>query len=267
MPLFARSSRAWLGSFAVVVGCSGTYTVAPIDAGLADAVPDASMDASVDAGPPRVTPCSSAHVFCDDFDDAGPDLSMRWDERDDTAGRLVRSSVSVSTPYALGVDVGTVPKDGDTSITKSVDLPAGDVRLELDLRFTPATSVGEKSAIVPLVVQAFPAAPGAQFQQFAVALTPSGASLEYYSYLQDGGSAYRSTPLVFPEDVFRHVTMTITTANGQVTGTVRIGSNGPVPISYAGVRPTQLRISAGVPFARSVTGGSVVIDNVVVDSL
>ncbi len=192
---------------------------------------------------------------------------MRWDERDDTAGTLVRSLVSVSAPYALGVDVGTVPKDGDTSITKAVDVPAGDTRIELDLRFTPATTFGANSVIVPLVVQAFPAAPGAQFQQFAVALAPTGASLEYFSYLQDGGSAYRSNPLIFPEDVFRHMTMTITTANGQVTATVRIGSNGPVPISYAGVRPTKLRISAGVPFARNVTGGSVVIDNVIVDSL
>ena len=260
------------------MGCSGTYTAASSDAGPTDAAPqrdagedrslaEASIDASADAGPPRVTPCSSAHLFCDDFDDAGPDLALRWDERDDTAGTLVRSLVSVSAPYALGVDVGTVPKDGDTSITKVVDLPVGDARIELDLRYTPATTFGKNSVIVPLVVQAFPAAPGAQFQQFAMALTPTGAALDYYSYLQDGGSAYRSTALVFPESVFRHVTMTITTANGQVTSTVRIGSNGPVPISYAGLRPNQLRISAGVPYARAVTGGSVVIDNVVVDSL
>ena len=279
MPVFARRSCAWLCSVALVAGCSGTYTVTSNDAGLVDASApvdasqdglfptEAAIDANADTGPTRVTPCSSPHVFCDDFDDAGLDLSMRWDDWENTAGTLVRSSASVSAPYALGVDVGTVPKDGDTSITKVVALPVGNVRIEFELRFTPSTTFAANGVIVPFIVQPFPAAQGAQFQQFTVAIAPTGASLDYFSTLLDGGSAYRSTPLAFRENGFQHVTMTITTANGQVTSTASVGSNGPVSISYAGGRPTQLKLSVGVPYARAVTGGAVAIDNVVVDSL
>jgi hypothetical protein len=277
MPGVLRRSCVWLFSVAVVVGCSGVYTAASSDGGLADAAPqvdagkdgpfstEASTDASPDSAPPRVTPCSSAHLFCDDFDDAGPDLAMRWDERSANAGTLVRSTVSVSAPYALGVEVGTVLEEGDTSITKRVNLPEGNVRIDFDLRFTRPTTFTADSVIVPFSVECFPTVPGGLGQQFQITFAPSGAQLEYYSGFPDGGFDSRRTPLAFAESGFRHLTMEITTSGGQVTSRVGVGTDGPVSISYAGARPNQLKISAGA-YGYKVAGGSVVIDNVVVDS-
>ena len=277
MPIVLRRSCAWLVSVAVVVGCSGAFTAASSDAGLADAASpvdagkdgpfptEVSTDAQPDSTPPRVTPCSSAHLFCDDFDDAGPDLSMRWDERSANAGPLVRSTASVSQPYALGVELGTVPEDGNTSITKRVDLPEGNVRIELDLRVTPPTTFTANSSIDMLVVQTFPVAQGVKSQWLTMNLSKDGPRLTYFSDLQDGGWKLDQTDFQFPESVFRHVTLTITTASGQVTSRIGIGSDGPVSVVYAGPRPNQLKISVGARATRLV-GGSVVVDNVVVDS-
>jgi hypothetical protein len=271
MPGVLRRSCEWLVSVAVVVGCSGVYTAASSDGGLADAAPQVDAGKDGDSAPPRVTPCSSAHLFCDDFDDAGPDLAMRWDERSATGGTLVRSTASVSAPYALGVEVGRVLEDdasvdrGDTSIAKTVNLPEGNVRIDLDIRFTRPTTFTADSIIVPFLVECFPTVPEGLGQQFQITFAAPGALLEYYRRFPDGGSDRRRTPLAFPESGFRHLTMEITTSGGQVTSRVVVGTDGPASISYAGARPNQLSIRVGA-YAYKVAGGSVVIDNVVVDS-
>ncbi len=135
---------AWLGaSFALLADCSpfeagdsGAAGAPSADAGLGQpegaAAPIAiNLDGGdqVDAGPPRVSPCADAHLFCADFDDGK--VPTGWTPQWETAG----PPTVLARPDLGGVLVAALAAElkGDRSRIRR-PLPVGGASITFDAK-------------------------------------------------------------------------------------------------------------------------------------
>ena len=226
---------------------------------------DGSAPADGDAAQAPPSPCASAHVFCDDFDDGGLDLASRWNDITADKGTLALSSErAVTAPRALRTRVGTGAGRLDTKLVKKVAVTGGTVRVELDVFLEGAE--GSFEEVDPVSVTFRPGPFGHERSSIYVIHRPSRSGLLYFARPADGGAGTeRIADLALTRGAWHHLTLTYSRDSSRAT--LSIDENTVYLDVLPGPSITSVEVAVGAPYVANLESTwTIDIDNVVVDN-
>lgn len=262
----------------LIVGCGGAYVVAAADAG--DGAPPGDGAIATDAGPhdgtapPRdadsaraedaSSPCTTgSHVFCDDFD-RGP-LGATWDPPAPDGGLLALVSQGcTSPPRCFEVRLQGYEAGARAELTRSVAFPSRGLAVSFDITVSGVSFAS--GAMGPLFVS-MPGFPGTRFRHFNLAYSNAAIALVSANVSDDGGSVgdYRAAGV--PKNERQRLTFRITAGGGKVVGSLSVDGNAGASLELTGPPPERLGLSIGAAYMTGAAGGTIRIDDVVVDAL
>ncbi|MBK8213443.1 MAG: hypothetical protein IPK71_06775 [Myxococcales bacterium] len=264
--------------------CSGAFGVAPSpDAGSAPS-PDAIAaisppgDAASEdaASPPDAgsrdaavpSPCSSQHLFCDDFEGNG-EPSARWEAVRTGAGSFdydTTTFVSGARSLRLRMTAGSGERSSD--LRKVIALPGPNARVTFHLRVDLPSS-GSFKEISNLFVEPEPYPAGVGFQTFAVAIYDTGPHYETFRSFQDGGSSFGATPIPGAQQGrFVRGEIDLRHSGGTLTSVLRADGTIVATGSMVTPQPNRIVLRIGVPYSFNAEIEPVVrFDDVFVEAL
>lgn len=264
--------------------CSGAFSAAQeLDAGgsaspdvtstivpAVDAAPEAAAPPS-DAGAKDAavpSPCSTQHLFCDDFEGNG-DPSARWEAVRTAAGPIdfdTTTFVSGARSLRLRMTAGSGERSSD--LRKVIALPGPNARLTFHLRVDfPAG--GSFKEIANLFVEPEPYPAGVGFQTFAVTIYDSGPHYETFRSFQDGGSSFGSTPIPGAQQGrFVRGEIDLRHSGGTLMSVLRMDGAIVATGSMVTPQPDRIVLRIGVPYSFNAQIEPVIrFDDVFVEAL
>lgn len=270
-----RHARAILALIALA-GCSGTYLAEKLDgtdAGSSIPGTDAraddvesrpTADASLDARPSDGgSPCTAAHLFCDDFDFGA--LGANWDTPAKDGGILELTNEGCSSsPRCFRVAYDRHEAGVTSELTRDLAFPASGLGIEADVTVV-GTSYG-KGAMGTMFVS-MSEYPGTQFRHFNLAYTNSTIAIVGANVFDDGGSTGDLNVAASASTERRHLRFRLTAKDGKVRGSLEVDTSPATFVELSGPPPTRVNVRLGVAYRSGATGGRITIDNVVIDPL
>jgi hypothetical protein len=237
------------------------------DAGLTDGAssdgpgPDAPVS---ETGAP--SPCSTQHLFCDDFDTGGSSLGARWDFFRQNAGPIVlEPSTFASPPRALRATLTPGSGVRVSELRKVVTPQSATTRVDFDVIVEAPT--GTFVELDPVGIDISP--PPANFKNhgLAIAMYPTKTVLQYHASPVGGGATTAvETTFTLPTSKRVHVTMTVDYSAAQPIGTIALDGTPAAQVTMLGTTPSSLEVTLGLIYTEDATGTFTgAFDNVVVD--
>jgi hypothetical protein len=228
-------------------------TAPPTDGG-----PPPPSDSGADVTKPP-SPCASAHVFCDDFDQEDANFS-KWDTIFGKSSLSLTSTNAVTQPNALEAAVGTV-----TEAALEKQLPsANHTHIEFDLAIqAPTATTGTELDVIALDINS----PPTGYSYAEVNLQRYGSSSLLQQYLEVDGAAGPTQNATFTEPFTtrRHVALDIDFSGSKYTCSVDGTNVASITLNPALTQSAMILI-VGVSYLSSKQASwNVFIDDVVVD--
>jgi hypothetical protein len=239
---------------------AGGDDVVQSDAAKTDAGADSAI---VDgASGDGASPCSSQHVFCDDFDDGG--LGATWDDKYETVGPLSLSTAfAVSQPRSLFASAPGTASGDESALGKKLPV-ANHTHVELDVYVTSPTNVTNTEVdLVDLILTPLPL--GTAQANFNLQRYEFTSQIEQYVLLSDGGSPGDIVPFNESFSSWRHVTLDVDFVGQKFSATVDGKSVASISMNPQ-IAKTGLELYTGIGYIEVAHGAwGVYVDNVVVD--
>lgn len=242
-----------------------TSIAPPVDATTEDAAQPRDGGAPVAAVP---SPCSSQHLFCDDFEGNG-EPSARWDAVRTGAGLFDYDTTTfVSGARSLRLRMSAGPGERSSDLRKVIALPGPNARVTFHLRVD-LPSGGSFKELSNLFVEPEPYPSGVGYQTFAVAIYDSGPHYETFRSFQDGGASFGATPIPGAQQGrFVRGEIDLRHSGGTLTSVLRSDGTIVATGSMVTPQPNRIVLRIGAPYSFNAQIEPVVrFDDVFVEAL
>lgn len=174
--------------------------------------PDAPVDAvGPDAGDGGATPCSSAHAFCDDFEQGVPNTTVRWSSLQTGAATLNADDTDYQSPtHAARFDLAS--SDAGSAVTRLEKTLGGASAFRCSFEMKVAVAPNNSSSFADFFTVIATPPPGGDLTGWSLLLeyrTDSvGIYLQDTGTSTDGGSDIRAASLGLTTGAWHHVAFT-----------------------------------------------------------
>lgn len=258
-----------------VAACSGRYVPlieeAPTDGGDAEAASPVTNQADAlasDAQAPN-TPCSSEHIFCDDFD-RRDDAAAGWDSLDLRAGPIsIDETTATSGLRSLRVMLDGKPGLVGSSLRKTVSLRTGSssASVEFDYIADFPSRPWPFAEIYPVIISIDPPPAGVRLLHFGITLSNNEERFVYYGEQTNGTILFDYKPITLPYNAWQHIKVAIALLPDKVQARLLINEKDTGTLTYASGAAQSLTLSLGAPFVNdSSLKAPFRYDNVIIDA-
>ncbi len=254
----------------------------PVDGSTeGDAGSNASNDGSVAADAKRIgeggstffppdaaaSPCSTPHLFCDDFDTGDPAaLATRWSSVLQMAGPLsLDTNLVASPPRALHLAAQPGTGKRASELRKIVATTTSVVHVELDM-FSSGPGAGTWAEIDPVEVTMNPAPAGFDYHSVSLGTYPDGINFEYYK--SSGGTTAPgvTSKITLPFGKWVHLAVTIDYAASPHTAVLAVDGVTAAQLTIEGTPPSSVEVALGATYSEKLAvDWTLGFDNVVVE--